>query len=81
MSNTAHKPMNTTQARKLGYYAIERREEIGTRMGGLGKRLEIAIIRATWEVYREGVKTPVITGAKTRKQAFAMLDQSIRPLA
>ena len=40
-------------------------------MGGLGNRLEIAVIRSTWEITLDG--NPVIAGEKTRKGALRAL--------
>jgi hypothetical protein len=72
--------MTTTEAKKLGYTPWEKRERIGTRMGGLGNKLELAIIRSTWEIFETDKPFsdgPVITGAKTRKEALAMLAASL----
>lgn len=70
--------MTTTQAKKMGYTAWEKRTRVGTRMGGLGNKLECAIIHATWEIFHDSKTEPVIVGAKTRKQALAMLDKHIK---
>ena len=67
--------MTTTQAKKLGFQPYEKREQIGTRMGGLNNRIEIAIIRATWEIRKDG--KAVIAGAKTRKEALTQLAKKL----
>jgi hypothetical protein len=69
--------MTTTKAKRLGFYPQEKRQKIGTRMGGLGNRIELAVIRSTWEIFRDGDPAPIITGAKTRKEALLMLSSSL----